>query len=123
MVINENNSQINSFTKGMNSDSAYDQVENTQYTFGKNIRITKNYLLNKMSSNEAHYKEGSITPIYEGKDASSSYSINLSSYNILAVDSIDNIGVIVATYNDRLYVYRLKLNRDNNTITEFKEWF
>ena len=48
MVINENNSQINSFTKGMNSDSAYDQVENTQYTFGKNIRITKNYLLNQM---------------------------------------------------------------------------
>lgn len=123
MVINENNSQINSFTKGMNSDSAYDQVENTQYTFGKNMRITKNYLLNKMSSNEAHYKEGSITPIYEGKDASSSYSINLSSYNILAVDSIDDIGVIVATCNHKLYVYRLILDRDNNTITKFEKWF
>jgi hypothetical protein len=29
MVINEHNSQINSFVKGMNSDVAYDQIENT----------------------------------------------------------------------------------------------
>ncbi len=29
MVINNNNSQINSFVKGMNSDAAYDQIENT----------------------------------------------------------------------------------------------
>ena len=34
MVINENNSWTNSFTKGMNSDTAYDQIQNTQYVFG-----------------------------------------------------------------------------------------
>ena len=31
MVINEHNSTINSFTKGMNSDGAYDQLDGAQY--------------------------------------------------------------------------------------------
>lgn len=41
----DNNYQINSFVKGMNSDTAYDQVDSAQYLFGQNIRVTNNVLL------------------------------------------------------------------------------
>ena len=65
MVINDNNSQINSFTKGMNSDTAYDQIENTQYVFGQNIRITKNQLLGG-DSDFSSVHEGIIAPVVQG---------------------------------------------------------
>jgi len=42
MVINERNSYINTFSGGMNSDTAYDTLDNKHYVYGKNVRITKN---------------------------------------------------------------------------------
>jgi len=42
MVINERNSYINTFSGGMNSDTAYDTLDNKHYIYGKNVRITKN---------------------------------------------------------------------------------
>lgn len=41
----DNNYQINSFVKGMNSDTSYDQMDSAQYLFGQNIRVTNNMLL------------------------------------------------------------------------------
>ena len=53
MDTNQNNTaqnyQINAFTKGMNTDTSYDMLNNEQYVFGQNIRITNNTLLNKQT--------------------------------------------------------------------------
>ena len=61
MVINENNSHINSFTKGMNSDTSLDQVSNEQYVFGENIRITTNNLIQALL--DSNSTEGIVTPV------------------------------------------------------------
>ena len=66
MVINENNAQINAFVKGMNTDTAYDQVDNQQYVYGKNIRITKNDFVGGTSGNFPSVHEGVITPVPKG---------------------------------------------------------
>lgn len=124
MVINENNSHINSFAQGMNSDTAYDVVGNSQYVFGKNIRITKNILLgeDKDDVNYASVHEGVITPILYGKTYD---KIDLkvedyynSSPEILAVKTINDIGIIIAKYEEEelLCVYKFTVD-DNDDIT------
>lgn len=106
MVINENNSHINSFTKGMNSDTAYDQIQNVQYTYGKNIRITKNQMLGG-ASDYSTIHEGIIAPIPSGviKDKVEQFT-----YEVLATGSIDDISVIVCSNsNNDLIVYKLSV--------------
>ena len=65
MVTNEHNSTINSFTKGMNSDGAYDQLDGAQYISAQNVRITKNQFLGG-KDDYASVHEGIIAPVPSG---------------------------------------------------------
>lgn len=122
MVINDNNSQINSFTKGMNSDSAYDQIENTQYVFGKNIRITKNQSLGG-SADYSSVHEGIVAPVLRGVSVTNGtfdFGDSNKQYKILYINTVDDLGVIIATKVDdtkTILVYRFKINPETNTIT------
>ena len=114
MVINENNSHINSFTKGMNSDTAYDQIQNVQYTYGKNIRITKNQMLGG-ASDYSTIHEGIITPIPSGVIKG---RIKEFSYEILATGSINDTSVIVCSKNNSIIVYKFPSITNNPTQIE-----
>lgn len=115
MVINENNSYTNSFSKGMNSDTTYDQLPNSNYVFGKNIRITKNYLIGSSNEETSSQREGIVTPVYEGITLSASQELYRFK-TLLAVDSVDNIGVIVyKTTDDRIVVNRFILDPETET--------
>lgn len=112
MVINENNTHINSFTKGMNSDIAYDQIQNSQYTFAKNIRITKNQSLGG-ASDYSTLREGIVTPVPKGELVSNQYQIYGSNgeIEILSVDSVDDIHILVCSdEQDNLLVERINLD-------------
>lgn len=85
-----NNYQVNTFTKGMNSDTSYDMIGADQYLFGQNIRITNNTLL--FGSVDSNNTEMIVAPVLEG--------LNLSGYiqdvaKILATASIGNLGAII----------------------------
>lgn len=118
---NTNNYQINSFTNGMNSDTAYDQISNTQYLFGKNIRITNNSLLfGDINSNTT---EGIISPISAGKKLNVIINDNeldrIKFKSILAVDSIDTTGVVIIKLSTNYWcVYRADLNEDTVVLTK-----
>lgn len=132
MVINENNSHINSFTKGMNSDAAYDQIQNSQYTFGQNIRITKNQSLGRVTGDFSSLHEGIIAPVPVGINSNRNGSFNCIDFDpeekILAVDSIDNICIIVTKllepytknnkeyYHVQLRVHRIIIDEIENTV-------
>lgn len=119
MVINNNNSHINSFTKGMNSDSAYDQIENTQYVFGKNIRITKNQSLGG-SADYSSVHEGIVSPVLNGISATNG-SYNFGTYcNILYTNTVDNLGVVITNpYGSKhIRVYRFEINPEANEVTK-----
>ena len=119
MVINENNSHINSFTKGMNSDTAYDQIQNTQYTYGQNIRITKNQMLGG-ASDYSTIREGVVSPVPVGRDAEPFVfeTNDIQDPKIIATESIDNISIIVCSYRkDGLVVFKI----DPDSPTDYPE--
>ena len=126
MVIDEKNSHINSFSKGMNSDTTYDQIANENYTFAKNVRISKNYLIGDTNTESSSQREGIITPVHKGYTLANSYEIG--DCEILSVDSIDNIGVLVCkSKSDQLRVYKFIVEKENeqekDKITKFTLWW
>uniref|UniRef100_A0AAU8B9W4 Stabilization protein n=1 Tax=Dulem virus 42 TaxID=3145760 RepID=A0AAU8B9W4_9CAUD len=116
MATNQNNIHVNSFTKGMNSDTSLDTIENTQYTFGKNIRITTNALLKAIV--DSNSTEGIVAPVYAGKTVNVDGMYDTSDYRILAVNSIENIGsVIIADKKEGAalwHVYRVLFEDEDN---------
>lgn len=114
MVINEHNSAINSFTKGMNSDGSYDQIDRAQYTFGQNVRITKNQFLGG-KNDYASVHEGIITPVPAGLDTA---LIGIHEGTILAVKSIDNISIIITSSGRSMSIYRFDLDENTNDVTK-----
>ena len=116
----ENNlSQTNTFTKGMNTDVAYDFVSNDQYLFGKNIRIINNAIL--CEEPDSNNVNGVVAPVPAGKGVSfvfkdvkdlrtnpatektetqklwEGYDDKIVD-RILAVKTVDNIGAIILKY-------------------------
>lgn len=109
MVINENNSQINAFVKGMNSDTAYDHLDNQQYVYAENIRITKNDSINNSSTNNfSSVHEGAVTPVPKGVSEEHKGVDG----DFLGSDSIGDIAVVITKYNNELRVYRAKINNN-----------
>lgn len=88
-----NNYQINTFTKGMNSDTSYDMIGADQYLFGQNIRITNNTLL--LGDLDANNTEMVVAPVHQGYKVWVSGDAISHVDKILAVDSIGNIGVLI----------------------------
>ena len=117
MVINENNSHINSFTKGMNSDQAFDQIQNSQYTFAKNIRITKNQLLGG-ASDYSSVREGIVAPVPDGIQTFIKEEFD---DDILSVKCVDRLCIIVTKNGDGdLNVYRTHIDEINNRIEDIE---
>lgn len=119
MVINNNNSQINAFNKGMNSDTAFDQIENSQYVFGKNVRITRNQNIGK-SNEPISSHEGIVAPVSFGEQVPFNHAFQ---GDIIYTGSIDNTAVVITKVSDgdyqSMYIYRfyIKEYRVNNTQT------
>lgn len=76
-----NNTQINSFSKGMNTDVSNSLISPQEYRLAKNIRLTTT---NKENDNEIHLIEGVTLS-----------STNVQFKEIYAVDKIRNIGVVI----------------------------
>lgn len=128
MVINENNSQINAFVKGMNSDTAYDHLDNQQYVYAKNVRITKNDSINNSSTNNfSSVHEGAVTPVPKGVSEEHNEEGYVVDGDFLGSDSIGDIAVVITKYNNELRVYRAKINNNpvgQNTYTSgFTLWW
>lgn len=88
------NYQINTFNKGMNTDTALDAVAEGQYIFGQNIRISSNVLLE--GNIDPNSQEGLVTPITIGGETLLTTLENVD--RILATGSIGNIGVVIVRY-------------------------
>lgn len=85
-MVTENNSQINSFYSGMDSDSSYSNIKDGGYIYAENIRVLS------YGNNNQNYK-GSIKPINGVTQLNSIINDNVE--RILATGSIRNYGVII----------------------------
>ena len=110
-----NNYQINTFVKGMNSDTSYDMVGADQYLFGQNIRITNNTLI--YGEQGVKNTEGQITPVPTGEYKQT----DILASKILACVSLKDLGAIITYQNKSWTVWKVKPNEGHGL--EFESWF
>ena len=64
MATEQNNTFINTFTGGMNTDSAYDTIKNNQYIYAVNLRPYDTSTMDSQYDIAAYGKYGVMTPIH-----------------------------------------------------------
>lgn len=103
--------QTNMFLKGMNTDVSDALLDNQQYRYAENIRIITN---KDSNSGEVRLIEGTTSQQLKDKDGKK-LTLNL---DILATNSIRNIGIVVAASRlERLwYVYKIDFNTNITTL-------
>lgn len=105
---NNNNIQINTFTKGMNTDFQYSSIQEGQYLYAENLR---NYNLNASNGQQSTNSTGSIkaiegcktafkTPLYKYTDSDELFVID----KILGTTSIRQYGIVVAEDADKNWI-------------------
>lgn len=119
MVTNNNNISITSFNKGMNTDVSYSNIQEGQYLYGENIRVSS---YNGDKKTDATNSYGEIRAIEGFKNIdkvtfvlSSTFTFNVN--KILSACSTRNIGIIVAEDEHKNWaVIRIKQNSAENDI-------
>lgn len=119
MATNNNNISITSFNKGMNTDVSYSNIQEGQYLYGENIRISSYNGDNKSDVTNSY---GEIRTIEGFKNIrkstfvlSSTFTFNVN--KILSACSTRNIGIIVAEDDNKNWaVIRIKQNDTENDI-------
>lgn len=101
-MVTENNSQINGFSNGMDSDTSIDNVNQNSYLYAKNLRIVHQ---------DDQSRNGSIIPI-DGITLAGQVIGNVD--RILAAGTIRKYGIIV--YIDHVGDYELCVARFENKI-------
>lgn len=96
MDTNQNNTSINVFNKGMNTDASYCNIQEGQYLYAENLR---NYMQNGDSNGSNTNQYGSIQAI-EGCDWKTFNLVDFEGNefqieSVLAADTIRNIGIII----------------------------
>lgn len=126
MDTNEQNIQINTFVKGMNTDLSYSNMQEGQYLYAENLR---NYSLNEQNKNVAQNSYGEMRVIEGYKNAfkdSFKYQYEGEEHDfkiakILAADTIRDIGIVIAKdENDNWGVIRIESTEDKDNIEEGK---
>lgn len=104
MDTNQNNSQINTFIKGMDTDTSVQMMQSDQYTMAKNLRV---FPLNSGGGNQF----GQLKSI-EGVTKITEFDFGIGPFRILAADTIRNYGVLILESTTegeeyKWYIYRL----------------
>lgn len=96
-MVTENNSQINSFTGGMDSDTSYQMLGSNKYVYAENLRITS---VNTTNNGNTENAQGEIRPIL-GVTKCELNGDSEKIDRILACGSIRNYGIIIYTSSDK----------------------
>ena len=112
-MVTENNSQINSFSSGIDSDTSIDQVKDSSYIYARNVRF--------IQYGEGN-RNGSIIPIFGIKTAGQLSGEKV--YRVLAAGAIREYGVII--YISHKTTYELCVAVFKNGMgggTDTSSWF
>lgn len=122
MDINENLTQVNTFIKGMDTDTSDMYLSNQSYRYAENVRITTD---EESNSGELHLIEGTVNS-----------HINIGGGEIIATDYIRNYGIYIVknTLHEQeddegypvWYVYRQNFNVQDDlygSSQSCKRWF
>ena len=113
MATEQNNTFINTFTGGMNTDSAYDTIKNNQYIYAINLRPYGTSKINSSNDIAAYGKYGVMTPvkalteeIIDEAQAISKLSGD-ETQRIIKVITAGDTNISIRLYNNYLYLYKV----------------
>lgn len=115
---NNNTLHANYFLKGMNSDISTELIDSQQYRYGLNLRISSYTAINEaLNPNNA---SGAVCPVEKGLVYD---GIGIIGAQILATNSINNIGIVITAEEDKglgkpWHIYRVVLNNGVPVFTE-----
>lgn len=112
MATEQNNTFINTFTGGMNTDSAYDTIKNNQYIYAVNLRPYGTSKIYNSHDIAAYGKYGVMTPVKAlNEDITSSTPIPKfdtdETQRIIKVITAGDTNILIKLYKDYLYLYKV----------------
>lgn len=112
MATEQNNTFINTFTGGMNTDSAYDTIKNNQYIYAVNLRPYGTSKIYNSHDIAAYGKYGVMTPVKAlNEDITSSTPIpkfdTEEIQRIIKVITAGDTNILIKLYKNYLYLYKV----------------
>ena len=112
MATEQNNTFINTFTGGMNTDSAYDTIKNNQYIYAVNLRPYGTSKIYNSHYIAAYGKYGVMTPVTAlNEDITSSTPIpkfdTEETQRIIKVITAGDTNILIKLYKNYLYLYKV----------------
>ena len=126
MATEQNNTRINTFTDGMNTDVAYDSMKNSQYIYAINLRPYTTSKINGPQDIAAYGKYGVLTPVYHTDnnlfncvDIESEQFTDIKQSTISKIITSGDINILIYIYKGLIYLYRLYIPDETSNSTAY----
>lgn len=127
MATEQNNTRINTFTDGMNTDVAYDSMKNSQYIYAINLRPYTTSKINGPQDIAAYGKYGVLTPVYHTdnitfNDVYTKYTgfIDIKPSTISKIITSGDINILIYIYEGLIYLYKISIPDEREISTAYK---
>lgn len=126
MATEQNNTRINTFTDGMNTDVAYDSMKNSQYIYAINLRPYTTSKINGPQDIAAYGKYGVLTPVYhtdnnQFNDVDTEYKkfTDIKPSTISKIITSGDINILIYIYKGLIYLYRISIPDETSISTAY----
>lgn len=124
MATEQNNTRINTFTDGMNTDVAYDSMKNSQYIYAINLRPYTTSKINGPQDIAAYGKYGVLTPVYytdnnlfNGTDTKFT---DIEQPTISKIITSGDINILIYIYKGCIYLYKISTTAERQVSEAYK---
>ena len=114
MATEQNNTFINTFTGGMNTDSAYDTIKNNQYIYAVNLRPYGTSKINSFNDIAAYGKYGVMTPV-KALNEDITYTTQIvpkfdddKTQRIIKIITSGDTNILIKLHNNYIYLYKVQ---------------
>ena len=114
MATEQNNTFINTFTGGMNTDSAYDTIKNNQYIYAVDLRPYDTSKVNRPNDIAAYGKYGIMTPVkYRREYITNDGVSDISEFDAdktqraIKVITAGDTNILIKLHKNYLYLYKV----------------
>lgn len=114
MATEQNNTFINTFTGGMNTDSAYDTIKNNQYIYAINLRPYGTSKINSFNDIAAYGKYGVMTPV-KALNEDITYTTQIvpkfdddKTQRIIKIITSGDTNILIKLHNNYIYLYKVE---------------
>lgn len=126
MATEQNNTRINTFTDGMNTDVAYDSMKNSQYIYAINLRPYTTSKINGPQDIAAYGKYGVLTPVYHTdnntfNDVYTEYKgfTDIKPSTISKIITSGDINILIYIYEGLIYLYKISIPDERQISTAY----